>query len=161
MACLEQVNASCHSACVQTHPMSLLHSRTVSVHLFRFNQRAHHTHAHVGSPSQTYCLLFSRGQRLLGLQSTQSGPVFAQQHSTSLGASTCYLCTTSRRQREGRCTCSCPLHNNTLISRKSLPNLCRLVRHHYNPAAVHYNLCCSVHWQVDSMTKIVIRLVKV
>lgn len=142
---------------MQTHPMSLLHSRTLSVHLFRFNQRADHTHAHVGSLAQTYCLLFSGG---LGLQSTQSGPVFAQQHSTSLGDSTCYLCTTSRRQHEGRCTCSCPLHDNTLISRKSLPNLCRLVRHHYNPTAVHYNLPCSVHWQVDSMTEIAIRLVK-
>lgn len=59
-----QVNASRHSPCVQTHPMSLLH--TVSVHLFGFNQRADHAHARVGSPGSNLLLAFLKRAKAAG-----------------------------------------------------------------------------------------------
>lgn len=62
---------------------------TVTIHLLRFTQRSYHAPC-VCEP-QTNCLLFSRGHRLVGLQSTQWSPVFTQQLSTSLGA-TCLRC---------------------------------------------------------------------
>lgn len=86
----------------------------VEIHTMRVSQSMR-----LNSQAQTNCLLFSRGQGLVGLHSTQSGPVFTQQHSTSLGAplGSFYLLPVHAVTLpvQGCRTCSCPLLNNTLI----------------------------------------------
>lgn len=87
---------------------------TVEIHTMRLSQSMR-----LNSQAQTNCLLFSRGQGLVGLHSTHSGPVFTQQHSTSLGArlGSFYLLPVHAVTLpvQGCRTCSCPLLNNTLI----------------------------------------------
>lgn len=83
---------------------------TVSVCLPGRAWRAGHAWRVCAKRPPANCLLFSRGRRIVGLQSTHWGPVFAQLHSVF----TCYLRTPSRPH----CTAAAPapaLRNNTFV----------------------------------------------
>ncbi|MEQ2187210.1 hypothetical protein GOODEAATRI_002298 [Goodea atripinnis] len=57
----------------------------LKIHQHRFTRRWCHS-LYKSSEPQSNCLLFLRGHGRVGLQSTQSCPVFMQQHFTSSGA---------------------------------------------------------------------------